>query len=370
MPILISILFYIFVTFVCFQTAYFLLVFSKIAFYKSQLKEPKSLKVSVIICAKNEAENLNKFLPSIINQDYRNFEIVLINDASTDDTLLVMEKFAADNTNIKIVNVKNNEAFWANKKYALTLGIKAAKNEHLLFTDADCLPASDYWVQEMSEQFSESRSIVLGYGKYKFVKNSLVNILVRYETLLTAIQYFSYAKLGSPYMAVGRNLAYTKSEFFRVKGFINHMNVRSGDDDLFIKDAATSTNTSISIDANSFTISEAPKSFREWFRQKRRHISTSSHYKTKHQFFLGLFYFSKILMLVLTPLVYFLTKDINVLFIILSYLLVNYVVVGLSAKKLKDTHILYFLPFLEIFLVLFQFAIFITNMFSKPTHWK
>ena len=125
--------------------------------------------------------------------------MVLINDASNDETLEVMKKFKENDPRITVVNVQNNEAFWGNKKYALTLGIKAASHEQLLFTDADCIPASKNWIQEMSVLFSESKSksIVIGYGAYLSKKHSFVNLLVRFETLLSAIQYFSYAKLKS-----------------------------------------------------------------------------------------------------------------------------------------------------------------------------
>ena len=363
-------LFYIFVAVAVIQVIYYL-SFSVFSFSSDTKQSQKqNLPISVIICAKNEAENLQKFIPSILKQNYTNFELVLINDASIDNTLEIMEAFQKENNNIKIVNVKNNEAFWGNKKYALTLGIKAAKNEHLLFTDADCEITSNNWISEMISNFSTEKSIVLGYGKYKYKKYCLVNLLVRFETLLTAIQYFSYAKLGSPYMAVGRNLAYTKSEFFKVKGYINHMEVRSGDDDLFIQDAATSTNTAITTLPESFTISEAPKTFNEWFQQKRRHISTAKYYKKKHQFFLGLFFLSKLLFLFFATLLFFFFDWKIVLPIVLVYYLIQFVIVGYSAKKLQEIKTLYFLPFLDIFLVLFQFGIFIANKISKPIHWK
>lgn len=367
---IITVLFYIFVAVTVIQFCYYLF-FLSFAFHRNHSEAKETAHpISVIICAKNEAENLEKLIPLLLEQNYSQFELVLINDASTDTTLDVIQKFQNENSNLRLVNVENNEAFWGNKKYALTLGIKAAKYEHLLFTDADCVPASENWIDQMSRQFSETKSIVLGYGKYQAKKFTFVNLLVRYETLLTAIQYFSYAKLGAPYMAVGRNLAYTKSEFFKVKGFINHMNIRSGDDDLFIKDAATSTNTTISIHSDSFTISVPPKDLNEWFRQKRRHISTASHYKKIHKFLLGLFFTSKILIWILALLLYLFTYEYSILFLVLGYLVINYITVGLSAKKLKETPVIYFLPFLEIFLVLFQFTIFITNTFSKPTHWK
>ena len=171
-------------------------------------------------------------------------------------------------------------------------------------------------------------------------------------------------------MAVGRNLAYTKSEFFRVNGFINHMQIRSGDDDLFIRDAATSSNTTIALAPNSFTFSEAPTSLKKWFRQKRRHVTTASHYTYKHQFFLGLFYSSKLLFFLLVPFVLVCKPDVITISTAVSYVVFTYLIVGFSAKKLKETSLLYFLPFLELFLVLFQFVIFITNSISKPTHWK
>src|SRR5690606_23600427 len=129
-----------------------------------QKKTPARLPVSVIICAKNEAENLNNFLPKVLSQNHPEFEVVVINDASTDETLEVIEEFQSRDPRIKIVNVQNNEAFWANKKYALTLGIKKAVYPYLLFTDADCEPQSDSWISEMTSLYGEGKSIILGYG--------------------------------------------------------------------------------------------------------------------------------------------------------------------------------------------------------------
>lgn len=367
---IITVFFYAFVAATVILISYYL-SFSVSIFHSNSTKnKTQTIPISVIICAKNEAENLQKFLPSVINQHYPKVEIILINDASSDETLSIMEGFQQENNTIKIVNVKNIEAFWGNKKYALTLGIKAATNEHLLFIDADCKPVSKYWIQEMSSQFTKEKSIVLGYGKYESKKHSLINLLVRFETLLTAIQYFSYAKLGSPYMAVGRNLAYKKSEFFSVKGFINHINIRSGDDDLFIQDAANKINTTICTSLESFTISKAPETLNEWFRQKRRHVSTASYYKKRHQFSLGLFYFSKVIFYITSIGLFFFYPWEIMLPIVVGYFTIQYLVIGLWAKKLEETNILYYLPLLEIFLMLFQFAIFITNLVSKPTHWK
>lgn len=369
--IALDILFYSFVAIVLIQLFYYLIFLRTFAFLKPNQTQKTDIPVSVIVCAKNEEENLKQFLPSVLNQDYPNFEVVLINDASHDETLSVFEHFSEHYNNIKIVDVKNTEAFWANKKYALTLGIKAAKHNHLLFTDADCKPTSNTWISEMVAHFNTERSIILGYGGYSRIKNSLLNKLIRFETVLTASQYFSYAKLGLPYMGVGRNLAYTKSLFFEANGFINHMNVRSGDDDLFVNQMATSKNTALSFTPESFTESAVKTSFGAWIKQKRRHVSTVAHYKKSHKFLLGLFYISQILFWVLGLVLLSLLFNWEIvasLFVLRIF--VQWIIMGKTAKKLNESDLVFIIPFLEIFVILTQLAIFISNKISKPKTWK
>ena len=327
--------------------------------------------VSVIICAKNEAENLKDFIPLILEQNYTDFEVILINDASSDDTLEVMEGFEKLDPRVRLVNVKNIEAFWGKKKYALTLGIKKAKNSTLLFTDADCRPESNMWISEMASNFKEDKSIVLGYGGYLKNKGSLLNKLIRYETFLTAIQYFSFAKWGIPYMGVGRNLAYTSQEFYAQNGFATHLHIKSGDDDLFVNQAGTGENTAITFNRASITRSIPKTSFSAWIFQKRRHISTAKFYKKKHQFLLVSFYLSQIGFWVL--LISLLLLKIYwpiVIGILILRLLIQYIVYYKSAKKLDEMDLLWLLPFFEVFLIITQLSIFSMNVFSKPTNWK
>lgn len=369
--IILDVAFYAFLVVVIIQVVYFVFFFGKFAFLKEKKESSNPIPVSVIVCAKNEAENLKKFLPSIINQDYPNFQIVLINDASYDETFEIMEEFANQHDNIKLVNVVNNEAFWANKKYALTLGIKAAKHNHLLFTDADCKPVSEHWISEMTSHFSETKSIVLGYGSYLKIKNSFLNKLIRFETFLTAVQYFSFAKLGMPYMGVGRNLAYKKEEFFNANGFMSHMYIRSGDDDLFINQIATAENTEICFASEGFTESTPKITYKDWILQKRRHITTANHYKTKHKILLSIFYISNILFWILAiGLLISLFQWEFVLILFFTRNIAQFIVYNKATQKLKEKDLLIYIPILELFLIAFQLSIFINNLISKPKHWK
>ncbi|GAB4155457.1 MAG: glycosyltransferase [Winogradskyella sp.] len=366
-----TILFIAFIVVVSIQVIYYTAFLFAFSAKPAQTKFKKHIPLSVVICAKNEAKNLKKNLPAILEQDYSNFEVVLVNDGSSDNTLKVMKTFEASHKNIKIVDVKTIETFWGNKKYALTLGIKASSNDFLVFTDADCKPISNKWLAHMSSKFSNEKAIVLGYGAYTKKKPSLLNLLIRFETVSTALQYFSYAKLGMPYMGVGRNLAYRKELFFNNNGFNNHMALKSGDDDLFINEVANSKNTEICIHKDAFTISEPKTSFKDWILQKRRHVSTAKFYKTKHKLLLALFYISQLLFWIIgitTLILAFKTQW--VIALIVFRFVVQLLCFGFTAKKLDDINILVFAPILELFLVSTQLSIFITNQISTPKHWK
>lgn len=368
---ILDIAFYVFIATVGIQVFYYGLIFNSLNRYKAAKPNQKNIAVSVIICAKNEAKNLKTFLPLIMAQEYPDFEVVLINDNSKDSTLRVLESFKEQHNNIKIVNVKPIEKFWGNKKYALTLGIKAATHNFLLFTDADCKPLSKYWIQEMSSHFTNDKTIVLGYGAYKKIKGSFINKLIRYETFLTAIQYLSYASLGQPYMAVGRNLAYRKEQFFEANGFMQHMHIKSGDDDLFVNQTANASNTTICISKNSFTESIPKKTLKEWTLQKRRHISTANHYKLKHKILLATFYSSQLLfwLLAIVLMITMFQWKIVLCLIVLRFI-IQLTNLFLASKKLDEKDLPLLSPFLELFLIGFQFFIFIKNMISKPDYWK
>lgn len=357
-------------TIAAFVNVCYFLFFGKFAFSKPSTSKSTDLPVSVVICAKDEAENLRQNLPYLLQQEHSNFEIVLINDCSSDETLKVMTEFQQKDQRIVLLDVQRNERFWGSKKYALTLGIKKAKNNFLLFTDADCRPVSPNWISTMCAQFSEEKSLVLGYGGYERIPKSLLNLMIRFETVWAAIQYFSFAKSGNAYMGVGRNLAYTIQEFYKNSGFVKHMQVRSGDDDLFINAAATPLNTACCFSPDSFTLSRPKTSWEEWRSQKKRHVSTSKFYKTKHKFWLGLFYVSEVLFWLLFIVAistgYF---RFWVFGILLMRLIISYIIFFKSAQLLCEKTLSWLFPLEEVGLICFQCIIFTSNLFSKQKSW-
>jgi glycosyltransferase involved in cell wall biosynthesis len=248
----------------------------------------------VIICAKNEADNLDNYLPLILTQDYPDFEVIVVNDCSTDNTEDILKKYSEQYPGLRTSTIKEDKKFSHGKKIAVTIGIKAAKNDRLLFIDGDCKPESNQWLKLMSSHFSDKISIVLGYGGY-FQLPGFLNKYIRYDTLIIAMQYFSMALLKVPYMGVGRNLGYKRSLFYSGKGFSKHFHLASGDDDLFVNENATTPTTALAFSSESHTRTAPKESFDKWYFQKKRHFSTNRLYKSTHKIGLALEPLSRLL---------------------------------------------------------------------------
>ncbi|HQW84427.1 MAG TPA: glycosyltransferase [Ferruginibacter sp.] len=353
------------------QLFYYLYFFIRLALYKAKPRATSQTHpVSVIICARDEAANLAKNLPGALLQQYRTtHEVIVVDDNSYDDSKYLLEEYQKTYKQLQVVQLKQEAKLIPGKKFPLSVGIKTAKFEIVLLTDADCVPASEFWIDKMQEVYDDDTEIVLGYGALH-KKSGLLNKLIRWETFHTALQYFSYALAGKPYMGVGRNLSYKKTIFYRHKGFSAHNNIPSGDDDLFINMAATNKNTKINIDKDAFTLSDAPKTWNSWIRQKNRHYSTGKYYKPLHKFLLGLYTFTHFLFypLLATSLIFY-----NWQFALLVFgarFLVQAIILYPCMKKLNEQTLYPWFLFIDIWMF-FYYLIFAAAVFKRPRKgWK
>ena len=352
------------------QLGYYLLVFLRLARNRPNEIPDSKAPVSVIICARNEADNLKENIPLILDQQYPNFEVVVVNDHSVDETEDLMVEWKTAYSNLKFVNLTDENTYMEGKKFAVTMGIKGATYERLIFTDADCKPSSKRWLELISAQFSTTKKIVLGYGAYEKMPGFL-NKMIRFDTFFIAFQYMSYALAGIPYMGVGRNMAYTRDLFFKTKGFIKHRNISSGDDDLMVNEVATGKNTAIQAHADSHTVSAPKKSWSTWFTQKRRHLTTGVHYRFTTKLQLGLFMMSQSI---------FFTAVLIGLFVspIRWYVLGVYGVITVFKmlcfrpvmRLLGEEDLLVLSPVLEPFIMIFNFMLYVSNKIKAPVKWK
>jgi cellulose synthase/poly-beta-1,6-N-acetylglucosamine synthase-like glycosyltransferase len=362
-------LFSVFCTITLTQLFYYLFFFSRLSLYKPGIKTVSHTHpVSVIVCARDEAANLARNLPGILVQQYpTTHEVLVVDDNSFDDTRYLLEALQKEFRQLQVVELKQEAKLIPGKKFPLSVGIRTAKHEVVLLTDADCVPASEHWINRMQEAYTDDTEIVLGYGAYH-KKKGYLNRLIRWETFHTALQYLSYALAGMPYMGVGRNLSYKKTVFTRHKGFSAHNHIPSGDDDLFINMAAHKQNTRICIDPDSFTLSVPATTWAKWVKQKRRHYSTGRHYKPLHKALLGAYSLSHFLyypFLLVLGLLSGLPQLYWVLGVLGLRLLVQALVLIPALKKLGERDLIPWIPLLDVWMF-FYYAIFAIALIQKP----
>ncbi len=368
--LLMLILFVIFASSLVVQLFFHWIIFGKLAFYKARGKVLTAPPVSVIISARNEYLNLQENLPLVLEQDYPDYEVVVVNDASDDDTGELLKDFSLKYPHLKVIHFAQNLNFFTGKKFPLSLGIKSAAHDVLLFTDADCKPSSNQWIRRMTSGFHDARDIVLGYGPYER-KKGLLNILIRYDTFHVAVQYLSFSLSGLTYMGVGRNLAYRKSLFYKLKGFTSHYKVASGDDDLFINRAANSKNTAIEISKEGQTVSEPARRFGDFIRQKKRHLTTAKYYRWKFKILLTAYALSQYFFWGLFFSLICLKFNVLYLLIMMGAKLISQLIITKNClNRLKEEKLLLISPLIELLFVILNPLIAISNLIYKKDKWK
>lgn len=353
------------------QLYYFFNYFLRVATIKKDKDPRQTSPVSVIISARNEEKNLMEHIPQIMDQNHPEFELIVVNDSSWDDTEAILKALTLQYPNLRVINLDEEKQNMQGKKFALTLGVKAATHETILLTDADCFPGSRNWIKEMTDRLVDDRKLILGFSPYK-KEPGWLNRIIRFDTFMIGLQYLGLARAGSPYMGVGRNLAYTKELFFSVGGFKSHYSIASGDDDLFVNQVSNNRNTAIVVHPDAQTVSFPKRSWKEWFNQKRRHLTTSQYYKASDKNVLITWPISFVLMYLAFAGCLVLK---SAMLVVGAMLLVRYIVqisiLHASTKKLGVQQDLVWLsPFLEVHLHLVNAFLYITNLVRKPQKWN
>lgn len=353
------------------QILHFIIVYGRTAFYKGSKKvNDKLYSVSVVLCVKNEAHSLQQRLPTILEQQYPNFEVVVVNDASQDETEYTLRVLQEIYPHLKVVNLPVSVNNFHGKKFPLSIGIKSAKNEIILLTEADSIPTSYDWISEIVKGFTENKEIVLGYNAYE-KKAGLLNAFIQFENQTISMNYLGYAMLGNPYMGIGKNLAYKRSLFFENGGFISHYNIPVGDDDLFVNKVAKPKNTSVVLSSDSIILSSAKTRYYDWVMQKKKYYSSLKHFKFKDRFLTSLLPVSTffLYLLVAASIVLGVPWQYVVVALLIRYIF-QIICYYRASLVLGTKKIAIFAPLFELFFLFYNTIIRITTLLTKKKRWK
>jgi cellulose synthase/poly-beta-1,6-N-acetylglucosamine synthase-like glycosyltransferase len=368
-PVLILFCVFAFMAFI--QLVYTFFIHARFAFFKEKklLQEDELPPISVIIAARNEADNIYENLPFILDQNYPVFEVIVINHQSVDETSHLLNAYQRQFPNLHVIELSKNPHLRPGKKLPITLGVKGAKYDHLVLTDADCKPSSRNWLKSVASRYTAGTELVLGYGPY-VRKKGFLNKVIRFDTAWIAVNYFSMALAKLPYMGVGRNLSYTRFLFNEVHGFKSHYSLPSGDDDLFIQEAAKKRNFRINIDEESYCYSEPAEKWNSWIRQKTRHYSTSDKYQVIKKSLLGIYPLTLLFTLISFVILMFnseyrlITLSVFGLLLIIKWWIQAKCLIRLGEKKFVP-----FVPLWDVFYTVLIPTLYYSGEKKRPNRW-
>lgn len=308
---------------------------------------------TVVMVAHNNAQSMREHMPNILVQNVYDYEIIVVDYHSVDDTNFVIQVCSADYPNLKCISMQNDVNFFQGKKYPLSMGIRSATGEVVLLTDPDCEPIHYSWVQHMAEPFTNSNiQMVLGVTRLR-TKHNLLGALQQYHNMAYSCSFLSSALMGHPYTGMGTNMALRRSFFFEKNGFINHYIEPAGADDIFVNRNATKTNTAVCLDPKAAVTTEGAFSFFTWRYQRRQMYSTRCYYSMMQRLRLVLrplmvmvFYLACVAMFLLPSVPWVIPVALLLLKVVWQIVCVGY---AQSLFALRNYH--WFAPLLELYFV-------------------
>jgi len=350
------------------QLFYFWVFFSRLAFYRRKNIETRQPPVSVIITSHSELNFLGDNLPFILQQDYPEFEVVVVNDNSDDDTSDFLTQLSLETPNLQVVELKQSLNWFKGKKFPLSIGIKSAKYDFVVLTDADCHPTSSTWLSEIVSASKPNTEIVLGYST--FATTSGINRLLRFTAFYDALFFLSMALSGIPFKGNGKNLAYKRQLFYRQQGFISHYIIKAGDDELFVNKAAKKRNTEVMISNDSRVISQKPITLGDWLKKEKTRLSLRRHFRFPHRLLLSLYALTSLLFYGLfTTLLVLHISWIILVPVLMLRILSQWILFGKGTKKLSERGLWFLSPIFEFFIMLTDIILWFIILFTKKNKW-
>lgn len=353
------------------QITFWWVVYGKLGFYEVKERNTNSEPVSVVLLVNDELEKLRVQLPALLEQDYPDYEIVLVVQSAHDDMIEYIDHIRLEHPELKVVELYQDLNFFKGNKFALSIGIKSAKNDLLVITEVGCIPVSNQWLREIQARFGRGKEIVLGYHRTESHPERYLSGFIRFGNLVTAMRYLSFALAGRPFMGLNKNLAYRRSLFYRIQGFTSHYRISDGEDDLFVNRASTSRNVAIAISPESQVKCALPPSFSSWVRHRKRYLRTRRYYRAGDVFFLGLYSSSYVLFLasfaylVITQCLLY-----PVVSLFILRLFSQLFVFKKTMNRLGERKLLLLSPVNEVLLMILDGMIRISLVFDKKDKWK
>ena len=281
--VLLALLFFL----LCVELLYLYVIYNRVASYTRAASMGKVQyadvlpSVSVVVYAHaEEGERVLQLLPRLVAQEYPCYEVIVVNDGTTEELQKAISLYECDYYNVYQTFVPDKVCNVSRKKLGITLGVKAAKNDVVVITDANCMPQGNEWLKCMARNFVPGVDVVLGYTRMAYDENEKRGYYKVFDRMLLSLRFLAFAVMKHPYMGMGSNLAYRRDSFFANKGFSAHLNLHFGDDDLLVNEIANRKNTRIEVSPESIVESFHYDKSEAWSELRMRYNFTSKYLRT------------------------------------------------------------------------------------------
>jgi cellulose synthase/poly-beta-1,6-N-acetylglucosamine synthase-like glycosyltransferase len=324
-------LFYGFLILLCWQFGGMLILALRVWYPEAKTSE---LPITLVICSNGKRESLFDLLVELNHQYYKNFRVLVVADRWGEAEIEQLNSlphvtFQIDDLEpityplyqTEVLFIEEIPQGWDAKKYLIDRAVSFSETEYLLFTDDDCLPASPYWINHMAAEWEKGADIIVGFSPYD-KKPGLLNLLYRFETYTLGLQFLTAGIQKLPYMALGRNMGYTKTFYYAVNGMESINGYKGGDDDLLTNKGAKDAKWGFALSPDALVFSEPVPSFKAWQNQKLRHFKAGTRY-SQRQWYVGLLAFLEIIRLPLLAALCIWDLELGMLAVLLRVLLYN-----------------------------------------------
>lgn len=234
--------------------------------------------VSIVVACHDNAYELEHNLPALLEQQYPCFEVIVVDESSTDDTDEVLKQLKSRYPNLYTTFIPESSHYLSRRKLALTVGVKAAKYEWIVFADATNKPIDDQWLATFASQCCKGKDIVMGYANY----NDEAKAYYRFRQLVVATRNLRRAQRSVAYASGGNTIAIRRSVFMGANGFLKDLTYLRGEYDFLVNEYANADNVGVAIGTK---MEKGAPSKRSWindnlfYMETRRHLSRSTKWR-------------------------------------------------------------------------------------------
>ena len=332
--------------------------------------EAEKKPLSLILTIRNEEENLKNNLPKILSLENIDFEMVVVDDFSQDNSYLILG-LLKDRYKRLTISALNQETKFSTK-LALNIAIKATNNKWILTVPVSLAEVAAEWLDYISQATNNEKNVVIGYSTVARSKG-FYNRLTRIENYFSYLKSTGYILNGIPFVYSVENVAFQKEKYFEIGGFGQKVTEHYANLELVINSFIRKKTTAVLFNKESSIRKTEVVKRADYFDLLKKSIRIESHLSSSKRVILFLIEFGKLLFLPIAAFVIVLLPELWIILAgLMGFIFTPYLfIIKITQNRLNERKI--FIPSLVYDLLMPYYKLFFRwhfNRRSRKNRWK